>query len=99
MAREVEWTRFILNTFLEESGINDRADAGDDRAILLKNIMISRCNGMSITAQSIEFHCSEKTISNRIEELKHLYDETQKHCPELPVRNKKSAYEKKHLDV
>ena len=31
MAKEVVWTKIILETFLEESGILDRIELGDER--------------------------------------------------------------------
>ena len=32
MAKEVIWTKIILETFLEESGLNDRVALGDEKA-------------------------------------------------------------------
>ena len=32
MAKEVVWTKIILETFLEESGILDRIELGDKKA-------------------------------------------------------------------
>lgn len=36
MSKQVVWTKIILETFLDESGINDRIALGDDKA---KNIV------------------------------------------------------------
>lgn len=32
MANQVPWTKIILETFLEESGLNDRVSMGDGKA-------------------------------------------------------------------
>ena len=32
MSKEVVWTKIILETFLEESGILDRIELGDEKA-------------------------------------------------------------------
>lgn len=34
MSKEVVWTKIILETFLEESGILDRIELGDEKANL-----------------------------------------------------------------
>ena len=43
MAKEVVWTKIILETFLEESGILDRIELGDEKARILEGIMRTRC--------------------------------------------------------
>lgn len=43
MSKEVVWTKIILETFLEESGILDRIELGDEKARILEGIMRSRC--------------------------------------------------------
>ena len=93
MAKEVVWTKIILETFLEESGILDRIELGDEKARILEGIMRTRCAGWKISKQSIEFGCDESTINKYILELKKLYDETQKHSLILPKRIKKSNAE------
>ena len=45
MAKEVVWTKIILETFLEESGILDRIELGDEKARILEGIMRTRCAG------------------------------------------------------
>ena len=40
MAKEVVWTKIILETFLEESGILDRIELGDPPNLTKKNYMI-----------------------------------------------------------
>lgn len=36
MANQVPWTKIILETFLEESGLNDRVSMGDGKARILE---------------------------------------------------------------
>ena len=43
MAKEVVWTKIILETFLEESGILDRIELGNEKARILEGIMRTRC--------------------------------------------------------
>lgn len=93
MAKEVEWTKIILETFLEESGLNDRVKLGDEKARIMEGIMRTRCAGWPITRQAIEFNCSRETINKYIKELKILYDATQMTSLILPVRNRHSKAE------
>lgn len=86
MSKEVKWTKIILESFLEESGINDRISLGDTKARILEGIMRTRVAGWTITKQAEEFGCSIDTINKYIRELKELYDETQKHSLILPIR-------------
>ena len=93
MSKEVVWTKIILETFLEESGILDRIELGDEKARILEGRMRTRCAGWKISKQAMEFNCDESTINKYILELKNLYDETQKHSLILPKRIKKSKAE------
>ena len=90
--REIKWTKIILETFLEESGLNDRVELGDEKARILSGIMRTRVACWSIAKQSQEFHVSVDTVNKYIKELKQLYDETQKNSLILPTR-KKSKWE------
>lgn len=92
--KQLCWTKIILETFLEESGINDRIKLGDDKARILDGIMRTRVAGWSIVKQAQEFHVSVDTVNKYIKELKQLYDETQKYSIILPVR-KHSKRERK----
>lgn len=91
MSKQIHWTKIILETFLEESGINDRIELGDQKAIILEGIMRTRCAGHTIVAQAEEFHISVDTVNKYIRELKYLYDATQKNSLILPVRKKSKA--------
>lgn len=87
MTKQVVWTRYLLETFLEESGINDRIQLGDEKASILEKIMRTRFAGWSIVKQANEFHIAKDTVNKYIRELRELYDETQKHSSILPPRN------------
>lgn len=86
MAHQVPWTKVILEAFLEESGLNDRVSLGDEKALILSNIMRTRVSGWSITKQALEYHISVDTVNKYIKELKKLYDATQMHSKILPKR-------------
>lgn len=84
--KQLCWSKIILETFLEESGINDRIKLGDDKARILEGIMRTRVAGWTVPKQASEFNVSIDTVNKYIRELKDLYDETQKHSLILPVR-------------
>ena len=96
MARQVVWTKIILETFLEESGLNDRVSMGDNKARILEGIMRTRCAGKTIVEQAEMFNCSVDSVNKYIAELKSLYDVTQKHSLILPVR--KNSKKEEELD-
>ena len=96
MTKQVPWTKIILETFLEESNINDRIKMGDDKARILEGIMRTRVAGWSIPRQAEEFHLSVDSINKYIKELKELYDATQMHSTILPVR--KTSKKEEELD-
>ena len=88
MPKSLCWGKIITDTFLKESGINERIELGDEKARILEGILKTRVAGWSVTKQAEEFHVSVDTINKYIRELKDLYDETQKHSLILPVRKK-----------
>ena len=85
-----------METFFEESGINDRISLGDEKARILEGIMRTRVAGWSVAKQAEEFHISVDTVNKYIRELKDLYDETQRYSVILPTR--KSSKIEKELD-
>jgi len=91
--KEIKWTKIILETFLEESGLNARVELGDEKARILEGIMRTRVALWPITKQAKEFNISVDTVSKYIKELKVLYDETQKNSTILPVRKKSKKEE------
>lgn len=97
MIKTKNWTKIILETFLEESGLNYRISMGDERARILEGVMRTRFAGWSIAKQAEEFRVSTDTISKYVKELSKLYDETQQHSLILPTA-KKSKHDKE-LDV
>ena len=50
--KQVHWSKIILETFLEESGINDRIKLGDSKARILEGIMRTRVAGWTIVKQA-----------------------------------------------
>lgn len=96
MSKEVPWTKIILETFLEESGINSRIELGDEKARILEGIMRTRVAGWNIVKQAESFNISVDTVNKYIRELKNLYDVTQKTSTILPVR--KNSKKEDELD-
>lgn len=92
--KQLCWSKIILETFLEESGINDRIKLGDDKARILEGIMRTRVAGWTIAKQAIEFNISEDTVNKYIRELKDLYDQTQAHSVILPTRKTSKTEDK-----
>ena len=93
MIKTKEWTKIILETFLEESGLNYRIAMGDEKARILEGIIRTRFAGWSIAKQAEEFHVSTDTISKYVQELSRLYNETQKNSLILPT-SKRSKHDK-----
>ena len=63
MAHQVVWTKIILETFLEESGLNDRVSMGDSKARILEGIMRTRCEGKTIEEQAEMYNCSVDSVN------------------------------------
>lgn len=93
MVLQIAWTKIILETFFDESGINDRIALGDEKARILQGILRTRVAGWSIVKQAQEFNISEDTVSKYIKEIKTLYDNTQKNSVILPIRKKSKKEE------
>lgn len=92
--KQVCWSKIIIETFLEESGIHDRIELGDGKARILEGILRTRCAGWTIVKQAEKFNISVDTVNKYIKELKELYDETQKYSIILPKRKKSKKEEK-----
>lgn len=97
MIKTKEWTKIILETFLEESGLNYRISLGDERARILEAIMRTRFAGWSIAKQAKEFNISVDTVSKYVKELSDLYDKTQETSLILPTA--KQSKRNKELDA
>lgn len=76
--------KLIVETFLEESGLNDRIKMGDEKARILEAILRTRCSNWTRVKQAETFHISIRTVDNYIKELRDLYTETQKNSIILP---------------
>ena len=96
MPKSLVWGKIIMETFFEESGINDRIKLGDTKARIMEGIMRTRVAGWTVAKQAVEFNISVDTVNKYIRELKDLYDETQKHSVVLPVR--KQSKKEQELD-
>ena len=79
------WTKIILETFLEESGLNYRVSLGDEKARIMSGIMRTRFAGWSIAKQADEFGISVDTVSKYVKELSTLYNQVQKTSLILPT--------------
>lgn len=88
MRKEIPWTKAVIDTFLEESGINYRIELGDEKAIILEGLLKTRLAGWTISKQAIKYNISVDTVNKYIREIKDLYDQTQLLCSELPLRKK-----------
>lgn len=93
MSRQVPWTKIILETFLDESGINQRVEMGDQKARILEGIIRTRCAGWTIPMQAEKFNISIETVNRYVRELKDLYDATQTNSIILPTRKNKTKWE------
>lgn len=93
MSQQIAWTKIILETFFDESGLNDRIALGDEKARILQGILRTRVAGWSIKKQSGEFHIAIDTVNKYIKEIKMLYDATQRNSLILPVRKKSKKEE------
>lgn len=81
MSKQVIWTKKTLDFFLEHSGMND----------FQKQIMIDRCNNVTVIQMSIKYNRCESSIHKEIAKIKKIYDVTQAEYPDkLPPRRKSS---------
>lgn len=86
MAKQVPWSKIILETFIEE-------------AVLTKDeemIIRTRVAGWSRIKQSMELGMSVSTVDRHIAMLKKKYDQVQKYNPILPPR--KFSKEEVYMD-
>ena len=76
MAKQVPWNRVIYDEFVELGSLNE----------FEKRLLKDRMMGMTISQMTIEYNCSEATISRTIKKLKKVYDDVQPHSKKLPPR-------------
>lgn len=88
MTRNVKWTTNLLETFLEESGLNKKVEMGSEKAIRLKRILEYRFGEFPRSYIAHELHISPEMVDKHVAELKKMYIEVQKRCPDLPLIRK-----------
>ena len=96
MAHEVDWTNFIVETFLVEVRNEILNDVLYEE---LSVIMRTRARGWSRTKQSIQMSMSLSTVDRRIRLLKDLYDMIQAEKPELGLPKRRSSKEEEWMDT
>lgn len=95
MAHEVDWTNFIVETFLKE--VRNEI-LNDELYEELSVIMRTRARGWSRTKQALELSMSLSTVDRRIRMLKELYDIIQSEKPELGLPKRRSSKEEEWMD-
>ena len=86
MAHQVAWTKYIVETFIEEAMLSE------EEIMILR----TRAMGWTRTKQSVEFGMSLSTIYRIIKMLKIKYDKVEKNNPGLPPR--KFSAEETYMD-
>lgn len=87
MARQVAWTKIILEEFISLAALTKEEEA----------IMRTRVAGWSITEQSVKLCMSKSKINKIIKRLKYKYDLVQPHSLLLPPR--KFSAEEAYMDT
>lgn len=82
--KNVKWTKFLLHTFLEESGIEENAKMGSEKAIRQERILRMRFAEMTLTQMADVLNLSKDQVSKDIAELRKIYDAVQKDSILLP---------------
>lgn len=76
MAKQVEWTKHIVEVFIEEAMLSELEIA----------ILDTRVRGIPISQQAAMFNLSESSVNRIIKTLKKKYDCVQRYHPDLPPR-------------
>jgi DNA invertase Pin-like site-specific DNA recombinase len=87
MARQVVWTKIIVEEFIELGNLTKFEE----------QVLRTRAKGMTITEQAMTFNCSKSTIDRTIAELKKKYDAVQPYSVLLPPR--KISKEEIYMDT
>lgn len=87
MAKQVPWTKIIVETFIEEGMLSE------DEQMILR----TRAAGWSRTKQAAELGMSLSSVDRIIARLKVKYDHVQKYNPLLPPR--KYSAEETYMDT
>lgn len=81
MAKQVCWTKKIVETFIEEACLTKEE----------QDILRTRVAGLTISEQAEKFNISIGKVNRIIKRLKWKYDNVQKYCKDLPVRKENAA--------
>lgn len=81
MAKQVCWTKKIVETFIDEACLTKEE----------QDILRTRVAGLTISEQSEKFNISVGKVNRIIKRLKWKYDNVQKYCKDLQVRKESAA--------
>lgn len=81
MAKQVCWTKKIVETFIEEACLTKEE----------QDILRTRVEGLTISEQAEKFNISIGKVNRIIKRLKLKYDNVQKYCKDLPIRKESAA--------
>lgn len=81
MAKQICWTKKIVETFIEEACLTKEE----------QDILCTRVAGLTISEQAEKFNISVDKVNRIIKRLKWKYDNVQKYCKDLPLRKMSAA--------
>lgn len=81
MAKQICWTKKIMETFIEEACLTKEE----------QDILRTRVAGLTISEQAEKFNISVCKVNRIIKRLKWKYDNVQKYCEDLPLRKVSAA--------
>lgn len=81
MAKQVCWTKKIMETFIEEACLTKEE----------QDILCTMVAGLTISEQAEKFNISVGKVNRIIKRLKWKYDNVQKYCKDLPLRKMSAA--------
>lgn len=81
MAKQICWTKKIVETFIEEACLTKEE----------QDILCTKVTGLTISKQAEKFNISVGKVNRVIKRLKWKYDNVQKYCKDLPVRKVSAA--------
>lgn len=88
MAHQVEWTRQVLEDFIQEALLNEEEEF----------IIRKRCSNWTVIQTAQALHKSESSIHQTIAKLKRKYDVVQKANPDKFPKRRVSK-EERYLDT
>lgn len=81
MAKQVCWTKKIVETFIEEAYLTKEE----------QDMLSTRFAGLTISEQEDKFNISVGKVNRIIKRLKLKYDNVKKYCKYLPVSKESAA--------